>query len=501
MEVYDGAERERQGSAWPYVASAAVVGFALYKIARALAMGDTQNRVQKKQSVVILGAGFAGASAAQELARLLPEQCCEITLIDQNNSTLFTPMLTEVAGGEVDPRDIVSPLRRLPARVRFEQAHIDAIDLKAKTVTVTFGTSDPDLPRSQRTLAADHILIALGSVTNFHHVKGLAQHALTVKSLADAAEINNRVLALLERADAEPDPATRRAILTIVVAGGGFSGVETMAAVNDFIREAARHYPHVDEREIRTVVVEPGKRLLSEIGESLAHYAKEKLEKHGVEVMLQKEIAGADAQSVQIKGAETIPCHTLIWTAGVTPNPLVRSLDCERGKHGGIVVDAACRVKERPGIWAVGDCAEVPKSGGSGTYAPTAQNATREGAQAARNMVAEMTGREPRPFVYEPIGQLALVGRHSGVASLYGRNFSGIAAWLMWRAIYLSKMPGAGKRMRIGLDWILDLVMGRDISELPSRSLDEQAQSGRSRPKAASGASEADTGTARGTAS
>lgn len=486
MKIYDGTSKQEQhDSAWPYMAAAVIGGYALYKIIQALQLGAIQSKVAAKQRVVILGGGFAGASAAHELSRLLPGDRCEITLIDQNNSILFTPMLTEVAGGEVDPRDIVSPLRRLSPRIHFEQARIESIDLKAKTVTIKLGTSDANLPQSTRTLEADHILIALGSITNFHHIKDLSKHALTVKSLADAAEINNRVLALLERADSEPDEAARRAILTIVVAGGGFSGVETMAAVNDFIRGAARNYPNVNEREIRTVLVHPGKRLLAEIGESLAHYAQEKLEGRGVQVILEKEIAGADAGAVQIKDGDAIPCHTLIWTAGVSPNPLVEKIDCEKGKHHGIVVDSACRVKGRPGVWAVGDCAEVPKPGvGSDTYAPTAQNATREGAQAARNMVADMMGREPRPFVYCPAGEMALVGRHSGVASVYGLRFSGIVAWFAWRAVYLAKMPGAAKRARILLDWLMDIVLGRDICELPARSLAEKT-SGGSHPEGA----------------
>lgn len=496
MEIYDGAER-RNGSAWPYVAAAAIGGYAVYKIIQALQLGVIQSKVPSKQRVLILGAGFAGTSAAQELSRLLPEDRCEITLIDQNNSILFTPMLTEVAGGQVDPRDIVSPLRRLSPHIRFEQARIESVDLEAKTVSIMLGTSDTDLPQTRQTLEADHILIALGSTTNFHHMEDLSKHALTVKSLADAAEINNRVLALLERADAESDEATRRAILTIVVAGGGFSGVETMAAVNDFIRGAVRSYPNVKESEIRTILVHPGKRLLSEIGESLAHYAKEKLEARGVRVILEKEIAGADSGTVQVKDGEAIPCHTLIWTAGVSPNPLVEKMDCPKGKHHGISVDSACRAKDRPGVWAVGDCADVPTPGGGDTYAPTAQNATREGTLAARNMVMDMMGQEPKPFTYRPIGEMALVGRHSGVASLYGYQFSGLMAWLMWRAVYLAKMPGASKRVRIGLDWLLDLFLGRDISELPSRSMAENTAGG-SHPE---GAAQSRRARSRGTGS
>lgn len=439
-------------------------------------MSDTGPRPR----IVILGSGFAGIHVAQELSRLLPrEQEAEITLVDQNNFLLFTPMLTEVAGGTLDTRHCVSAIRHLSPRIRFEQGRVDEIDLEKKRVTIALGGVD-DVPETRRTLEADQLVIALGSVTNFHHVEGVADHALTIKSLGDAAAIRNRALALLEAADAEPDPGKRRALLTIVVAGGGFSGVETMAAVNDMLRDEARYYPRVRPRDVRSVLAQPGGRLLPEIGERLASYAQKQLEKRGVEVRLNTEVGKAGQGFVELKAhdgkTERIDTHLLIWAAGVTPSPAVGKLDVKRGHHGGIAVDPTCAVPGHLGVWALGDCAEVPQPGGKKTYAPTAQNATREGALVAQNVAAALRGEQPRPFDYHPIGELAIVGKRSGVASVYGVHIAGPLAWLMWRGVYLAKMPRMAKRIRVVIDWMLDLFFGRELAELPgARSTGEAA--------------------------
>jgi NADH dehydrogenase len=418
--------------------------------------------------IVILGAGFAGIHVARELARLLPRaEDGRITLVDQNNFMVFTPLLTEVAGGEVDADHIISAVRRLSPRVSFVQGRVDGIDLANRRVTIAVGGTAKNVPRRQENLDADQLVIALGSVTNFHGLAGVQEHALTIKSVGDAAAIRARALELLEYAAAEADGEKRRALLTVVVAGGGFSGVETMAALNDLVRDEAKSYPHIAPQDVRTMLVHPGKRLLPELSAGLARYAQTKLEQRGVEVILDIKITGAGPDYAEMEGGRRVPTHLLIWTAGVTPSPVIGTLDVKRGHHGGIVVNACCAVPGHPGTWALGDCAEVPRPGGKAAYAPTAQNAMREGTQVARNIVAVLHGQQPRPFVYTPIGELALVGKRSGVASLYGLHLSGLSAWALWRAIYLAKMPRLGQRLRIGFDWLLDLLFGREIAALP----------------------------------
>jgi NADH dehydrogenase len=268
-------------------------------------------------------------------------------------------------------------------------------------------------------------------------------------------------------------------LLTFVVAGGGFSGIETMAALNDFLRESCDKYPAIAGKDIRTILINPDGRLLQELTPELAAYAETTLKKRGVEVRMNTTVSGATGSSVGIEGGEPIAAKTLVWAAGVKPNPLVEQLDCEKGKHEGIKVNACCEIPERPGIWVIGDCAEIPQRDGTKTYAPTAQNATREGKHAARNIVAALRGEKVTPFLYTPIGELALVGRHSGVARLYGHNFVGVIAWVMWRATYLAKMPGAGQKLRIGTDWMLDLIFGRVPfpvgASIPERKLENDA--------------------------
>jgi NADH:ubiquinone reductase (H+-translocating) len=427
--------------------------------------GKRNDSIRRSQKVVILGAGFAGLSVARELASLLPQdELGEITLIDRNNYLLFTPMLTEVAGGELDPRHIVASPRRLSPRIKFQQATVRGIDLRRKGVTIARGPGD----RDSGTIHADHLVIALGSVPNYHHVPGLREHSLGMKSLADAAGIRNRVLSCLERANQEQDAAVRRELLTFVVGGGGYTGVETMAAINDLARDIVREYPRIHAEDIECFIVEPRDRLLEELSPDLAAYAQQKLQERGVQVILRTKITEAGENYLKLESGRQIATRTLIWAGGIKPGPLVEQLDCERGRHGGIVVDEHCAVPKHPGVWALGDCAEVPKAGSQGTHAPTAQNATREGALLARNIVAEMRGEPLQPFTFNPIGELALVGRHSGVAKLYGYHFSGFVAWAMWRAVYLSKMPGMSNRSRIAMDWILDLIYGRDMAEFPT---------------------------------
>jgi NADH dehydrogenase len=316
-------------------------------------------------------------------------------------------------------------------------------------------------------LTADHLVIALGSVPNFHDIPSVEKHSLTMKSLGDAAAIRDHTLRMLVRADAEHDEGARRAALTFVVGGGGFTGVETMAAVNDLVRAAAGRYTGIRAADIRTALVTPEDRLLPELSPELAQYARKELEARGVEVRLKTKITGAGEGYVELQGGERIETGTLIWAGGVKPSPVAAGLDCRHGRHGGIVVDECCRVPGREGVWALGDCAEIPKGDSKETYAPTAQNATREGRLVARNIVAVMRGREPRPFHYRPVGELALVGRHAGVARVYGINFSGLPAWLLWRAVYWAKMPNAGQRTRILADWLLDFTFGRPVAALP----------------------------------
>jgi len=295
-----------------------------------------------------------------------------------------------------------------------------------------------------------------------------------MKHVQDAVAVCDRVLACLERAAIEEIADKRRELLTFVVAGGGYTGLETMAAINDLVRDSVDKYPNVQSSEVRTLLINPGDRLLTETSQDLAAYAGRKLHERGVEVRMNTSITSAGEDYVEVNHNETIPTRTLIWAAGVKPNPIVEQLGVAKGKHGGIKVNGCCQVNDHPGIWALGDCAEIPRADGTGTYGPTAQNAIRQGRLVAGNILAELRGDQPAAFRYSPVGELALVGKHSGVARVFGLKFSGLFAWAMWRAVYLAKMPGAAQRARVLADWLLDLLFGREpLSLIPNAAQGE----------------------------
>jgi NADH dehydrogenase len=410
-----------------------------------------------RRRVLVLGGGFGGVYAALELEKRLGRDDVEVTLVNRENFFLFTPMLHEVAASDLDLTNIVSPVRQMLRRVRFFQGDVEGIDLPGRRVTLSHGSD-----RHTHDVPYDQLVIALGSVTNFHDIPGLADQALTIRSLGDAMALRNRLIACLEEADTECAGASREALLTFVVAGGGFAGVETIASLNDFVREALRYYPSLSVEDLRVVLVHSGPRILPELGEDLGEYARRKLAARGVEIHTGRRVAGLEADAVRFGDGLSIPTRTLIWTAGTSPHPLLDTLPCRRDR-GRIVVDEMLQVPGFPGVWALGDCALVPDALTGKPCPPTAQHALREGRTAARNILASLDGAPLRPFRFATLGQLATIGRRAGVARVFGFTFSGFSAWWLWRTIYLSKLPRAEKKLRVALDWTLDLFFSKDL--------------------------------------
>ena len=413
---------------------------------------------QKKTRILILGGGFAGLHAAMHLDETLArDPDIEITLVNRENFFLFTPMLHEVAASDLDLTNIVNPVRKLLKRVKFFAGEVESIDLERRQVTVSHG-----FDHHHHEVPYDHLVIGLGSITNFFNLPGLEQRALTMKSLGDAIHLRNHLIAHLEEADTECCPPVRRPLLTFVVAGGGFAGVETIAGINDFVREAVRFYSNLREDMLRVVLVHPGNVILPELGEKLGKYTEKKLAERGVEIRVNTRVTGVCDNNVKLSTGEQIVSETLIWTAGTSPNPVLDSLPCEK-ERGRLKVDESLRVPEWPGVWALGDCALVP-DGKTGQYhPPTAQHALREGKTLAKNLIASVRGGALKPFSFSTIGQLAAIGRRTGVANIFGINFSGFIAWWMWRTIYLSKLPRFEKKLRVALDWTLDLLFSKDL--------------------------------------
>lgn len=413
-----------------------------------------------KKRILILGGGFAGAYTALHLEKRLRHGTdTEVMLVSQENFILFTPMLHEAAGSDVAVTDIVQPLRKMLRHTQVLIGDIQAIDLERKNVRVTHG-------KLLRDLNYDQLVLAVGAVTNFYRIPGLEEYALTMKTLGDAMILRNRIIDTLEIADGEPDETERKTTLTVVVAGAGFAGIETAGSVNDLMRGALKFYPNLKEEMLRVVVVDPGEVVLPELSESLGRYAKEQLQRRGVEVQMKVSVTGYDGQEVSLSDGSKIPTRMLIWTAGITPPSILSSLPCAL-QRGRVLANDCLQVPEWPGVWALGDCAMVPDPYHPGKfYPPTAQHATRQGAVLADNIVAAMNGRELRPFKFKIIGLLATIGWRTGVAEIYGFRFSGIIAWWLWRGIYLSKLPGIPKKVRVSIDWFLDLIFSKDIVQL-----------------------------------
>lgn len=407
--------------------------------------------------ILVLGGGFGGVYTALHLERALRGRVdVEITLVSRENFFLFTPMLHEVAASDLDITHIVSPLRTLLKRTTIFIGEISSIDLEGRTVRVRHGFEP-----HEHALRYDHVVVALGSMTNFYGLPGLEQRALTMKTLGDAIHLRNRVIATLEEADTECAEG-HEGLLTFVVAGGGFAGVETIAGLNDFVREALKFYPRIAPDRIRMVLVHAGPIILPELGSSLGAYTQRKLSSRGIDIITDAKVTAVTDQSVMLADGRRIPTRLVVWTAGTSPHPLLHELPCmlDRGR---ILVDETLAVPDFDGVWALGDCAVVPDIRIGGTHPPTAQHALREARTVASNIVAAMNGRSPRPFSFRTIGQLAAIGRRTGVARVFGVNFSGFFAWWLWRTIYLAKLPKFDKKCRVAIDWTLDLLFTKDF--------------------------------------
>src|SRR6201982_4179035 len=415
----------------------------------------------KTTKIVIAGGGFAGLYAAMHFdKRLARREDVDVTLISRENFILFTPMLHEVAAGDLYPGDIVNPLRRILRHVKVVEADVFTVDLTGRIVGCRGGIAEREL-----NFECDHLLLTLGSETNFFDMQGLRDWAVTMKNLADASLLRNRMVALFEEAVFHTDDEVRRQLLTFVTAGGGFSGTETTGAVNDFVRDAVRYYPQLSEQLIRVVMVHPGNFLLPELGEELGRYAEHKLRQRNVEVIKGPRVANYDGVVVTLSAGTAIPARTVIWTASVKPSQVIASLPCEK-ERGRLLVSEYLAVTGVPGLWAAGDCAAVPILNTENFHPPTAQHGLREGVTVAKNSEAMILDRSLKPFRYKMMGQLASIGHRSGVAMVFGIKFSGFIAWCFWRSVYLMKLPRLAKKLRVMVSWTADLFFGREIEQM-----------------------------------
>jgi len=414
--------------------------------------------VTVRHRVLILGAGFGGLYTALNLDTAMSRvPNVEATLINRENFFLFTPMLHEVAASDVDITHIVNPIRKLLRKVEFFHGEVRGIDLTTKRIQVVHGPK-----HHPHEIEYDYLVIALGGITNFYSIRGLEQHALTMKSLGDAIHLRNRLIDLLEEADSECAVGSRESLLTVAVAGGGFAGVETIAALSDFLRQATKFYRHLSPDLVRTVLIHAGPLILPELGEELGAYAQKELAKRNIVIRTSTKVHGVSEKGVELSDGTVLPASTVIWTAGTSPSSILETLACNK-QGGRLVVNEFLEVPGWDGVWALGDCAFATNPRTGKPYPPTAQHAMREGKTVANNILAAIRGGAKKPFKYSTIGVLAATGRRTGVANIFGFNFSGFVAWFLWRTIYLSKLPRLEKKLRVALDWALDLLFTKDL--------------------------------------
>jgi NADH dehydrogenase len=481
---------------------------------------QNQQQITNRKRIVILGGGFGGVTVLKKLQNHFQTDVdIDITMVSKDNYLLFTPMLHEIASGMIETRHIVTPIREFCNRSRFYCAAVKNIDLEKKKILIRSSTSSESAlagimrrsgdhlsttttttttatnlleSKTQSYLYYDYLVIALGSQTKFFGMLDIQKNAFTIKTLNDAINLRNHIIYLLEQSDQllfstvgsnnisniydRKDNNTdmfgelQKKLLTFVIVGGGFAGVETAGEINDFIRDSIKEYYHnIDIKNIRVIIVHSGDRLLPEMSKELAEFALERLHKSGIEIILNQRVIGATPNTVSLKDGTMIYTKTIIWSGGVAPPSLLNNIPCERDhKSGRIIVDKYLELPNYKGVFALGDCAYIMEPNSSKPYPPTAQHAIREGAIVANNIIVSIEERleDRKIFAYKTKGMMASIGKRTGIGNLLGIEVQGLLAWLIWRSYYLVHLPTFQKRIRVLADWILDMFFKRDVTTL-----------------------------------
>lgn len=414
-------------------------------------------------NVVIAGGGFGGLSAARVIERKMPRGAVDATLVSERNFLLYTPFLPEAAAGTLEPRHVVTPLREVLARTQLRLGTITGLDPATRVLTL----HDPDdVPRE---ISYDRLILAPGSISRTLPIPGLAEHAIGFKSLADAIWLRNHIIRCLETAEAETDPARLDELLTFVFVGGGYAGLEALAELQDFAVDALDLYPRARLHGMNWLLVEAGGRVLQEIDDKLAEYTQRELRGRGIDIRLHTTLDAAASNSAKLSTGESIPTRTIVWTAGVSPNPVLRELHLPLDEQGRVIVDRELRVRGHDHIWALGDAAAVPNpADGSRACPPTAQHAIRQGRAAGRNVAASLGVGATRDFKYRSPGQFVNLGRYKAVAKVGPLTLSGPGAWWLARTYHMSQIPGIRRKVRAVADWTVGLPFARDIAEVGS---------------------------------
>jgi NADH dehydrogenase len=420
--------------------------------------------MQAQRTIAVIGGGFAGTTLTRALDSKLP-QGYDLLLVSEESHTTFNPMLPEAVGAAVFPEQIVAPIRQMVRHARFVMGRAVQIDLAARTIAC-------ETLAGMRSFPYEHVVLAFGNRARLDLIPGLAEHALPLKTIGDAMHLRNLVLRRLACMELETDARLRQCLGHFVVIGGGFSGVETAGALADCLRDIRRYYPRVAEREVKVTLLQDTERLLPELSERLGNVAHRSLAQRGVVVNVKARAIGVSERGVLLEGGTMLDASSVICTIGTRPNALAERLPVplERGR---IAVNGDLSVQRAPGAWAIGDCASIRNAHDGRIAPPTAQFAVREARCVAQNLLATIRGEPTRAFRYRPRGSMAAIGHRNGVAEAFGVPLWGFAAWMLWRAYYLSQMPTFGRKLRIFVEWSWSALFPTDITHLRfHRSID-----------------------------
>lgn len=420
------------------------------------------------QRIVIIGGGFAGADLARRLQRKLRSDW-EVLLYSRENHFVFTPLLPEVVGAAINPLHVVWPVREMAPGAICRTVEVKSLDFDNQEIEY-LGPEDQPLRQKY-----DHLILGCGLDVNLDLVPGLREYGWAIKTLGDAIELRNHVIQQLERAEAEPDDDKRAEFLSFAVVGGGFTGVEVAGSIRDMLSESARFYKRFRLEDIQVVILEAGPRVLGPLPESLSAYAQRKLEASGVKIHTGVSVSEIKENGVELGDEGFMLAGTVIASIGNTMHTLLAESDLptERGR---VLVEPSMLVQGHENVWAFGDCASVPNAY-DGKPSPTlGQFAVRQSKQMAKNLLATIAGRETEPFSYHTRGMFAAIGSGKAVGNPFGIKVTGFIAYMMWRAVYWSKMPSFARRIQIAFDWAWDLLFRRDIVELSTLTTSQRQE-------------------------
>jgi NADH:ubiquinone reductase (H+-translocating) len=423
------------------------------------------------EHVLIVGGGYVGMYTALQLRRKMRRRLrdgqLKITLVDPQSYMTYQPFLPEAAAGNLEPRHVVVSLRRVLPGVTILNGRVTGIDHALREATVRVVERGEDEPEEIRTISYDLLVFCPGSISRTLPIPGLADHGIGFKTVAEAIFLRNHVLRQLDIAASTTDAETRRRALTFVFVGGGYAGVEALAELEDMARDACEYYPDLDAKEMRWVLVEASDRILPEVGVDMGKWTVEALRRRGIDVRLQTLLKSAENLDIVLSDGEEFGAGTLVWTAGVRPNPLVKETDLPLDDKDRVKATAELTVEGVDNAFTAGDIAAVPDLTKPGEFcAPNAQHAVRQAKVLGDNVVAVLRGHQLKAYKHAYAGSVASLGLHKGVAQVYGIKLRGLPAWFMHRTYHLSRLPTLNRKARVTADWTLALFFKREVVSL-----------------------------------